>query len=287
MRKTPSSLIPFVMAVLLSSAGISSAQSWSGSGDFVIDFSRPATPAIVHITGNAGSDYFGVVSYTSSGGYIDLLANTTDPYDGIRPLDFEGNHAGRFVITATGAWTIIVLPITSTHTIVMPGALGGTGDDVLALAGGQPNLATVLGNASSRYFGIVGYDSNGAYLDLLVNTTDPYSGVVPLDRRTVYLVVQAEDAWSISVTRISGPTIASVTSKKGSPGSPAAIVGADFASQPASNTVEFGKYEATVTKASSTKLTVTIPSKCRKGKSYQVTVKAYGGTSNAVSFKVR
>ncbi|MBI2839232.1 MAG: IPT/TIG domain-containing protein [Acidobacteria bacterium] len=373
MRKASTSLTPFVMVVLLCSAPISSAQSWSGSGDFVIDSSRPATPALVRITGNAGSDYFGVVSYTSSGGYIDLLANTTDPYDGIRPLDFEGTHAGRFEITATGAWAIEILPVSAAHSIVVPGAYAGSGDDVVALSGGTPNTANISGNAADRYFGVISYSRTGNWLDLLVNTTSPYSGTVIVPSTTGCLDVQAVGPWSINVNGVpcsasvgtftrsfgdqggsvsvyvgtqtgcawdatssvpwiyftpngrtgsgsttmtvqpnydlaarsgtvtiagwtytvdqagytDGPTITSVTSKKGTPGNPATIVGTDFAPQTASNTVKFGKYQAKVTKASSTKLTVTIPSKCRKGKSYQVTVEAYGETSNAVSFKVR
>lgn len=289
MKNLPTSAIPFVMAVFLCSAATCSAQSWSSTGDAVIDFSRSATPAVVHVTGNADSDYFGVVSRTSSGVYIDLLVNTTDPYDGIRPLDFEGTHAGRFEITSSGSspWTVEILPISSVHTIPLPGSFAGGGDDVLALAGGIPDLATITGNASSRYFGIVEYDSGGGYVDLLVNTTDPYAGIVPLDRRTAYLVIQAEDSWSISVSRMSGPTIASITSKRGAPGSAATVMGTGFDDQAASNRVRFGKYAATVTKANAAKLNVTIPSKCRKGKSYLVTVEVSGETSNAMSFKVR
>jgi hypothetical protein len=173
---------------------------FTGSGDSVVTFDRPAQPAIVHITGNAGSRHFAVVSYAPDGGYIDLLVNTTDPYDGIRPLDFDGEHAARFEVSATGDWKIEILPLSSAHTLWVPGAMQGADDDVVALAGGTPDLATVNGNAENRHFAIVSYSATTHYLDLLVNTTDPYQGTVMVDRNARYLVVDSEGSWSISIT---------------------------------------------------------------------------------------
>lgn len=173
---------------------------FSGSGDTVISFDRTAEPAIVHIVGNTGSHHFAVTSYGSQGEYINLLVNTLDPYDGIRPLDFEGEHATRFEVNATGAWTIEILPISAAHTLWVPGSLSGSGDDVIVLAGNTPDLATISGNSVSHHFAVIGYGSSGNYLDLLVNTIDPYEGTVMLDRTTHFLEIDAEGQWVISIT---------------------------------------------------------------------------------------
>ncbi len=174
--------------------------AYSGSGDAVIDFSRPAGPAIVHVTGNAESGYFGITSYGADGSYIDLLVNTADPYDGIRPLDFEGQHATRFQVQAPGAWTIEILPLSSAHTLWVPGSYSGANDDVIVLAGVTPDKATISGNGNAVYFGMIGYTASGAYGDLLVNTTDPYQGTVIVERGITLIEVMAEGGWTISVT---------------------------------------------------------------------------------------
>jgi hypothetical protein len=173
---------------------------FTGSGDAIVTFERPAEPAIVHIVGNAESDYFSVTSYTGDWRCLNLLVNTNDPYDGIRPLDFNEMHAERFVVHATGRWTIEILPLAAAHTIWLSGSIQGTGDDVIALAGATPDQATISGNAGSTYFGIISYDITGQYVDLLVNTVDPYEGTVLLTADAAYLEVMAEGEWDLSVT---------------------------------------------------------------------------------------
>lgn len=171
----------------------------TGSGDSVIDIDKGDEPALAHITGNSASRHFAVISYGVNGEQIDLLANTTDPFDGIRPIDFMPNeHTSRLEITATGEWSIEVYPLVGAHTLSVPGVFEGAGDDVLVLTGGTPDLAAITGNADGRHFAVLGY-GNGQ--DLLVNTTDPYyEGTVILDRNTMVLEVNAEGAWSISVS---------------------------------------------------------------------------------------
>ncbi|MEW6365036.1 MAG: BACON domain-containing carbohydrate-binding protein [Acidobacteriota bacterium] len=85
----------------------------------------------------------------------------------------------------------------------------------------------------------------------------------------------------------SGPSITSVTSKQGKPGKPAVINGSGFSATKTANTVKFGKYAATVTKATTTKITATIPTKCKSGKTYAVQVTVSGKKSNTVQFKVK
>ncbi|MBI3242342.1 MAG: hypothetical protein HYZ49_08625 [Chloroflexi bacterium] len=172
----------------------------SGNGDSIVDAVNPFGAAIVHITGNAGAHFFAVKNYNESGDSIDLLVNTTDPYDGVRPLDFrDGQATTRFEVTATGDWTIEILPLASMRVLTAPGVFNGKGDDVILVEGGVPDLAKIKGNAGARYFGVRAWSDSGR--DSLVNTTDPYEGTQILPRSDfLILEIQAEGEWSIEVT---------------------------------------------------------------------------------------
>jgi len=190
--------IPAATATPLPPTAVPKPVKLSGSGDSILDFENPFEGGIVHISGNADAGYFGVTSFGSDGTQIDLLVNTTEPYDGFRPLDFRGGqHTVRFQVKASGKWAVEVLPLTAARKLSVPGTIEGKGDDVVALGGGKPDLAKIRGNAIGRYFGVTGY---GKYTDLLVNTTDPYEGTVILKADTVVIEVRAEGPWSIAVT---------------------------------------------------------------------------------------
>jgi hypothetical protein len=172
--------------------------SVSGSGDMIVNAENPYNVAIVHILGNSCGRFFAVTNYDSSGQQIDLLVNTTDPYDGIRPIDFRQNeHTTRFEINASCEWQINILPLLSVRSVTVPGTISGSGDDVIALVGGTPDLASIRGNSGSRFFAVTGY---GNSLDLLVNTTDPYEGTVIVSSDTIILEIQGVGEWSIEIT---------------------------------------------------------------------------------------
>lgn len=177
--------------------------TFSGSGDSVVDFDLNGQPSIIHIKGNASGRYFGVESFDNTGEKIDLLVNTTDPYDGFRPLDWlDDEYTTRLQINAIGNWTIEIMPLSSSpeiqrHILSIPGTYEGNGDDVVIVVDGTPDLATIKGNEEGRYFGVTGW---GKRRDLLVNTTDPYEGTVILSSNTVALEIIAEGNWSIKVT---------------------------------------------------------------------------------------
>jgi hypothetical protein len=169
----------------------------TGSGDSIVDV-ETSGPALVHIVGNDSSRFFAVINYDANNRQIDLLVNTTDPYDGVRPLDFlDSDHTARFEVQATGSWTIEVLPLSTIHKLDIPGEISGKGDYVFAITGGTPDTAIVTGNADSRFFAVLGW---GNTRDLLVNTTDPYSGTVLLNSDTIIIEVQAEGEWTMSFT---------------------------------------------------------------------------------------
>lgn len=169
----------------------------SGNGDAVVKLENPYEVAIVHINGNAGSRFFAVKNFGSDGANYDLLVNTTDPYDGVRPLDFkQGEHTTRFEVKAEGKWAIEILPVSSAVKLNVPGKLEGKGDQVIVLTGDKPDTAKIQGNAAKRFFGVKSY---GDVSDLLVNTVEPYNGEVIVDSSTLVLEVRAEGGWSIEM----------------------------------------------------------------------------------------
>lgn len=171
-----------------------------GTGDSIVDIDKPDIAMVVYIQGNAGSRYFGVTSYDKDGNRIDLLVNTSEPYDGIRPIDFrKGEWTSRFEIKAIGDWTIEVLPILPEHirALSVPGTIEGKDDEVFVLTGDTPDLANITGNAEGRYFGVFTY--NGGR-DLLVNTSEPYKGTVMLNQKAFMIEVIAVGSWKIEIT---------------------------------------------------------------------------------------
>lgn len=91
----------------------------------------------------------------------------------------------------------------------------GSGDDFIVIEKpdkGMPALLVVKGNSRARHFSITSYDENRDYVDLLVNTTESYYGLVAIDlpnhTQTKYLEISAEGSWTIDVYHIgSAPKI--------------------------------------------------------------------------------
>lgn len=166
----------------------------------MVDVDRNDDPSLIHIVGNSGGRYFGVESYDDAGNRIELLVNTTEPYDGVRPLDFlDGEHTTRFQITAIGAWTIEIWPLSQVSRVEVPGTLSGVGDYVFALSGDEPDLAIINANAASRYFGVITWGESGRRL--LVNTTDPVvDGRYIVPAGTLLFEVLANGSWTIEIT---------------------------------------------------------------------------------------
>jgi hypothetical protein len=175
--------------------------TWTGSGDDLVDLKWGQGPSVLHITGNQASRHFAVTSKDTDGNTIDLLVNTTDPYEGYRPLDFrDGQAASRLEVKATGAWSITLVPLGGAYlgqfVLAVPGEYAGSGDTVLLLAG-EADKAAITGNQTARHFAVMSYSNS---VGLLVNTTDPYQGTVAVPRNTVVLEIVATGKWTISVT---------------------------------------------------------------------------------------
>jgi hypothetical protein len=181
----------------------------TGTGDSVVDVGDwQCAPSLAHITGNASSRYFAVENFDAGGEQLELLVNTTDAYDGTRPLDWMDDECTtRFQVTAAGDWSITLLPITPipevlAHSLAVPGTYSGDGDDVILLiGGGTPDLANVSGNEAGRYFALMAWTKRRGSDSLLINTTDPsYRGTVILDETTMMLEIVATGPWTVEVT---------------------------------------------------------------------------------------
>ena len=86
--------------------------------------------------------------------------------------------------------------------------LSGTGDSVVDFENPfNIAIAHIVGNQASSNFAVKNYDANGNTIDLLVNTIDPYDGILPLDFRdgehTTRFEVNAPGDWIITVMPVS------------------------------------------------------------------------------------
>jgi len=169
----------------------------------VVDVDKWDGIAIARVTHSGGGN-FALWNYSASGEKIDLLINTIGNYSGTVVLDaMADEHTARFEVTARGDWTIDVLPLDKVRTVDTPGAIMGTGDDVVLLLGPRrPDTLTIDASTAKRNFSIWAY-GNGR--DLLVNDISPYTGtvVVASDLTTrsgnLLLVIAATGDWVILV----------------------------------------------------------------------------------------
>lgn len=169
--------------------------AFSGSGDSVVDIT-PAGPMVAKISGNSEAGFFAVTALDSNNEPVDLLVNTTEAYQGTRPLNLDGDKAVKFEIKAPGPWSIELLPLAAAEVLAIPGEYAGSGDQVLLLSG-EPGTATITGNEAKSFFAVMGHGA--MFPDLLANTTDVYSGQSVVDKDVTTLVIQASGPWSIKM----------------------------------------------------------------------------------------
>lgn len=88
----------------------------------------------------------------------------------------------------------------------------GSGDSIVLIDNvGEAAIAYIKGNAAERHFAVTGYDTNRNYLDLLVNTTSAYEGIVLLDAKTAEFEVNATGDWEIEVRSLVSARVVCVT----------------------------------------------------------------------------
>jgi hypothetical protein len=163
----------------------------TGSTDAVVKFAKNAPgPAVVYITGNAASHYFGIRIL----GTEHYLVNTLHPYDGVRSLDRDGGESTGFEVRATGPWRIEVLPLSVIPTFNT--SFKGDGDMVVRYTG-DGSLAEITGNNVGRYFDVRAFGAHGT--DQLVSTSQPYAGSRQISGGPQFFEVQAIGSWTITV----------------------------------------------------------------------------------------
>lgn len=168
---------------------------YTGTGDDVVQITPPDGKYVFKITGNQEERHFSVKAYDSFAEYIDLLVNTTSQYSGVT---YDPTQSTAMLeVSATGDWTIELVSIYTMDALISGNSISGEGDAVLQVF--APVLtADIQGNDASAHFSVKSYDMDGGYLDLLVNTTDPYSGTVMMGLDVSTLVISAEGPWTIT-----------------------------------------------------------------------------------------
>jgi von Willebrand factor type A domain len=163
----------------------------TGSADAVVKFTKNAPgPAVIYITANATSRYFGVRIL----GTDQYLVNTLEPYDGVRWLDWDDGGSTDFEVRATGPWRIEVMPLSAIPTFNT--SFKGDGDMVVRYTG-DGSLAEITGNNDGRYFDVRAFGAHGT--ERLVSTSRPYAGSRQITGRPQFFEVQAVGSWTITV----------------------------------------------------------------------------------------
>ncbi|MBN2502201.1 MAG: hypothetical protein JXB38_15565 [Anaerolineales bacterium] len=172
----------------------------SGEGDAIVELDKPAGPMLVQITGNAAGEAFKIVHRNETNRPIGILVDTDQPYEGVRLIDyFPYHHTTQFVVTATGAWEIAVLPLTEARRLQVPGTISGSTDDVFVLAGATPNLAVIERRFPQGRFSAITY---GDSRRLLVDTQQVYTDSVILDRSAWIVEIIAAGEWVIEISAV-------------------------------------------------------------------------------------
>ena len=170
----------------------------SGSGDDVVEVDLPDDfVGVIHVIGNEIGEGFMVRNFDTNGELIGILVDTSDPYDGIRPLDFLNTEdTGSLEITGVGEWEVEIIEIFDAPFLDMPGNLTQSGDYVLVLGGGLPDSALVKKEEAIGNFRILGY---GRSIEVLVDSTGSLDGVFSINPDIVVLEIQAQGEWTLDV----------------------------------------------------------------------------------------
>ncbi len=169
----------------------------SGSSDKVAKFKKPNSTAAIAVVSYRGSDNFAMESLDASGSQTGLLVNTIGSYSGTVLFDVDSDSVA-FQVTASGAWKIVVKPLTAARAWSGTGTVTGKGDDVLLLGSATSGLTpATIKNSGGDNFVVQAYTSSSS--DLLVNEIGAYNGEVPLPDGTLLISVESTGSWSIRV----------------------------------------------------------------------------------------
>jgi len=169
--------------------------TFTGKGDDVIEVKILGEKNffLMKIIGNKQKKHFAVTGYDENNNKTELYVNTTDPYEGLRPV-YEKTKI--LEINASGEWEIILKPIEQITVVEVPGKIEGSGDYIFKLED-DVMKAGIVGNDKENHFAVMIYDENFNRLDIAVNTTDKYEGAIMIPNEGIFIEVIASGNWSI------------------------------------------------------------------------------------------
>ncbi|MCK2217680.1 hypothetical protein MF672_028375 [Actinomadura sp. ATCC 31491] len=175
----------------------SAATTYRGEGDDVIRIPVTTQPSLVKAT-HRGESNFIVWALSTSGKQVGLVANAVGDYKGTVAFNTISRQKVRSLeITADGAWTLQVLPLTKARYWAINAK--GEGADVLRLTAPLKAARRItLRHAGESNFVVWTLDNRGSTTKLLVNKIGDYRGRVLLPAGTRYVTVEADGAWSIN-----------------------------------------------------------------------------------------
>lgn len=127
------------------------------------------------------------------------------------------SSAASFTPTTTPGPTRTPRPTPTPTPPPQPISASGSGDAVINLTWPHgPALAVITGNRGGDHFAVKSLDADNQVIDLLVNTTDSYRGVVPInftDEEARRFEVTAEGSWTIEVRPLAMAEVLQVPDK--------------------------------------------------------------------------
>ena len=166
----------------------------SGTGDSVITLPAEAWFGIVSSTHDGSANFAIVVLDADNQSTGELLVNTVGAYSGAAAYGAMSlADPVSLQITADGAWTVSVSPL-STATALPE---SGTGDGVF-LYEGEAGAMTLTHDGTANF--VVIEDTGDEFtMGLLVNEIGEYSGIVPITAGPSVISVAADGNWTTAV----------------------------------------------------------------------------------------
>ena len=163
---------------------------FTGSGDGIVQLTKNAPgPAAVRISNNQTSNHFKVGAL----GTQDVVVVTTGPYQGIRPLDWDGGNWTGFEVTTTGPWRIG--GDAAVRDADLDKSFKGEGDQVIHSTG-DGSVANITPNDNGRIFNVFTLNPNGSHRSIF----NPHRGLGQTDSGPQFIHIHAAGSWTISIT---------------------------------------------------------------------------------------
>lgn len=170
----------------------------SGTSDSVVPIPTGAKAGLVTAT-YAGTANFSIEGLDAENQTTaDLLVNTVGAYSGTTAFGFglSTTPPVNLKVTATGAWTLKIAPISTAPTLASPAT--GKGDAVY-LWKGKATTWTIT-NAGGEGNFIVDKNGSGGLFAIpnLVNEIGAYHGSVPVAKGPAVTTIQSDGTWTIT-----------------------------------------------------------------------------------------